>query len=108
MKTLKFRPHLAEMILRGEKHTTWRLFDDKDLTKGDRIELINWKTGDVFGQAEITEMSEKKFADLTEADWDGHEKFDSEQDMYQTYSGYYGQTVGAGTIVKVLRMKALQ
>lgn len=40
MKTLKFRSHLADLILKGEKDVTWRLFDDKDLTIGDQLELL--------------------------------------------------------------------
>lgn len=35
-KTLKFTPELSAKILSGEKTSTWRLFDDKNLQKGDR------------------------------------------------------------------------
>ncbi len=46
---VKFREHLVLKILSGEKTVTWRLFDDKDLQEGDRIELVNWNTGETFG-----------------------------------------------------------
>jgi len=34
MKTVKFSPELAQLIMEGKKATTWRLFDDKDLRAG--------------------------------------------------------------------------
>jgi len=37
MKTVKFRPDLAQLIMDGKKTTTWRLFDDKDLQAGDVV-----------------------------------------------------------------------
>ena len=40
MKTLKFKKVLSELILKGEKNTTWRLFDDKDLVAGDDITFL--------------------------------------------------------------------
>ena len=39
MKVLKFREYLVPLVLSGEKDSTWRLFDDKDLSVGDEIEL---------------------------------------------------------------------
>lgn len=44
IKTLKFRYHLAEEILAGRKTVTWRLFDDKALEIGDKIQLLHWET----------------------------------------------------------------
>ena len=44
MKTLKFAPPLAKMILEGNKTATWRLFDDKDLQPGDKLNLQNGET----------------------------------------------------------------
>lgn len=49
MKTIKFRPALAKLIIEGKKTTTWRLFDDKNLQVGDVVELVNWETKEVFG-----------------------------------------------------------
>lgn len=59
MKTLKFKPHLVPLILSGEKDSTWRLFDDKDLKEGDELQFINSKTDDVFGIAVILSTREK-------------------------------------------------
>ena len=53
-KQVKFVPSLVDLILKGEKTATTRLFDDKDLQTGDIIELVNRDTKKVFGLAEIT------------------------------------------------------
>lgn len=44
-------PHLVPLVLSGEKTSTWRLFDDKDLQKDDDLLLINKATGDEFAKA---------------------------------------------------------
>jgi hypothetical protein len=40
-KTLKFREELCKLIMEGKKDSTWRLFDDKDLSVGDEVDLVN-------------------------------------------------------------------
>ena len=108
MKSIKFRPALAQLIIEGKKTTTWRLFDDKDLKAGDRVELKNWETGEVFGRAVITEAHEKPIKDLDDADWEGHERFPNEVAMYETYRGYYpGREVGPETPVKIIHLRIL-
>ena len=102
MKTLKFQPHLCEQILTGEKTATWRLFDDKDLQEGDEIELVNFETKETFGTGVITQLRIKTLGTLEAIDWEGHEKFDSEEAMYATYLSYYGDTVRPDTEVKII------
>lgn len=103
MKTIKFRPALAQLITEGKKSTTWRLFDDKDLQAGDVVELMNWETKEVFGRAIIMEVSEKPIKDLDDHDWEGHERFPSDEAMYTAYRTYYpGKEVGPDTLVKIL------
>jgi hypothetical protein len=41
MKKLKLDHELATLVLRGEKTSTWRIFDDKDLSVNDRVILID-------------------------------------------------------------------
>ena len=102
MKTLKFRPHLCEQIQAGSKTATWRLFDDKDLIVGDEIEFINKETLVPFGQGTITDIKIKTLGTLEDQDWEGHERFASEAEMYVTYRQYYGDQVSEGTEVKML------
>ena len=64
------------LVLSGEKTSTWRLSDDKDLQKGDELILVNKETGEEFARATILNTREKKLKDLEENDFEGHEKFD--------------------------------
>ena len=106
-KTIKFRPNLAELVMAGKKDLTWRLFDDKDLSQGDEVDLINWETKMKFAGAIITKVWEKKMSELNEADFDGHERFSNEAEMYKTYRTYYGDKVGPDTVVKIIRFKLM-
>lgn len=107
MKTLKFMPHLVSLVLSGEKTSTWRLFDDKYLHKGDNLLLINKATGEEFAKAIIIKVEEKKLKDLNEDDFDGHEKFESEEKMYESYRSYYGDKVTPETIIKMVDFKLI-
>lgn len=102
MKTIKFDTSLVEKILRGEKISTWRLFDDKDLKEGDEINLVNKQTGEKFGSGKITSVKIKTLGTLTKEDWVGHETFASDEEMYATYRKYYGNKVDKNSEVKML------
>ncbi|MDD2657645.1 MAG: NUDIX domain-containing protein [Candidatus Pacebacteria bacterium] len=102
MKTLKFAPHLVEKILSGEKNSTWRLFDDKNLQEGDELIFINKETGEQFGTAKITSLKTKTLGTLTDDDRAGHEKYASDNEMYASYKKYYGDKVDENSEVKIL------
>ncbi len=102
MKTLKFAPDLVLKILAGEKTSTWRLFDDKDLIKGNELLFLNKETSEPFGTAVITTLTTRTLGTLTNEDWVGHEKFASEEEMYATYRKYYGDEVDKDSEVKIL------
>ncbi|OGC38420.1 hypothetical protein A3K42_00245 [candidate division WWE3 bacterium RBG_13_37_7] len=107
MKKLKFAQNLVPLVLDGSKTTTWRLFDDKNLSLGDRLEFINAETGEKFAQAEIVNMREKVLGDITEKDFTGHEMYKSKKEMLSTYEGYYGNAVDWDTVVKIIKFKLL-
>jgi hypothetical protein len=107
MKTLKFMPNLIPLVLSGEKTSTWRLFDDKDLQKDDNLLLIDKTTGKEFAKAIIVKTEEKKLKDLEDSDFNGHEKFESEEKMYETYKSYYGDKVNPETIIKMVDLKLI-
>jgi hypothetical protein len=50
----------------------------------------------------ITKLCTKTLGTLEAADWIGHERFPSEEIMYETYRGFYGDVVGPNTEVKLL------
>ena len=92
-------------ILDETKTTTWRLFDDKNLKVGDLLVFLNSETGKEFAYAKATIVTEKLFGELTEQDWEGHERFISDSEMYKTYSEYYKQPVDKNTLVKVIKFE---
>jgi hypothetical protein len=102
MKILKFREHLVPLILSGEKNVTWRLFDDKDISVGDVVDFINWNTGEKFGESEVLLVSEKKFGELEEDDFQGHERFLNSEEKLATYNKYYDNKVTPDTIIKMI------
>lgn len=108
MKQVKFRDYLVPLVLSGEKNSTWRLFDDKSLAEGDLIELVEFGQASPFAKARITKVIEKPFEDLTNEDKKGHEKFNSDKEMYKTYSGYYNTVVGPETVLKILWFELLK
>ena len=106
MKTLKFDRSLVELIKNGEKRTTWRLFDEKNITTRDSLTLESG--GRVFAKAEVTSVVEKRFKELDDNDWEGHEKFNSDTEMYERYTYYYNQTVNEDIIVKIIKFEILE
>jgi len=107
MKSMKFRKDLSKLILDGKKQSTWRLFDDKDLAAGDIVSFIVWETKEEFAKARLTEVREKTFGELSDSDWEGHERFQSEKEMYSTYSKYYGRDVSKDSAVKIIRFELM-
>jgi len=105
MKSLKFKPHLVQQILDGTKRSTWRLFDDKDLTVGDELIFINSDTGEEFGTAKIMEVIEKTLDTVTDEDYGGHEIYASQEEMYEHYRKYYGGKVGPDTPLKIIKFE---
>lgn len=107
MKTLKFRSNLMKMILDGEKNVTWRLFDDKNLQVFDKLELLEWESKEKFADAEIENVYEKKLSKIEEKDMEGHEKFESREEMLTVYKKYYGDKVDWDTVVKIIKFRLI-
>ena len=108
MKTLKFRQVLAKEILDGRKTITWRLFDDKDLKVGDKLDFLEWETKNKFAEAEIIGIREKKLVDIEDEDLEGHEKFKDKEEMLETYKKYYGDRTSVDTVVKIISFNLLR
>lgn len=102
MKVIKFHKDLVPLVLSGEKKSTWRLFDDKDLSLGDEIELREFGVSNPFAKAKILKVVVKQFKDLTNIDKIGHEQYINDDEMYRTYSGYYKTEVDSESEVKIV------
>ncbi len=107
MKTLKFSTDLVPLVLSGEKTSTWRLFDDKDLQIGDELCFVDSDNKKQFGKAKITSIKEKALGEINDADFLGHERFESKEKMFDAYKSYYGDVVNDGVIVKMINFKLI-
>lgn len=108
MKSLKLDHELAELVQNGQKTTTWRLFDDKDISVHDRLLLIdkvsvkNPETWEPIGVATVSEVVQKRLADVTPAEMSEH-GFASKETMLTVFRRYYGPDVGWETPIKIIR-----
>jgi ribonuclease HI len=111
MKTLKFEHMLAELVAGGEKTSTWRINDDKNLSVNDEVRLIDKvdperpETWRVFGTARIDRVIEKRLSDISAEDKIGHEDFASQEEMLAAYQRYYNNDVTLATPVKIISFK---
>ena len=92
MKRVHFAPNLVPKVLSGEKTSTWRLWDDKDLQEGDIVEFANSETREVFAKTRLIKVIEKPFKDLSEDEKVGHKKYTSEEELFKTFEKYYKKT----------------
>jgi len=113
MKSLKLDHELADLVRRGEKTSTWRIYDDKDISVNDLISLIDkvepqdpstWVT---LGIAKVNAVIEKRLGDITSTDYAGHETFSSPTAMLETYQKYYGPQVARDTPIKMIHFSLL-
>jgi len=108
MKSIKLDHQLAMRVQAGEKTSTWRLFDDKDLSVNDEVRLIDKvdparpETWQAMGTAIINRVIQKRLGDIGPEDMLGHEKFTSTEEMVTTFQGYYGPDVTEATTVKII------
>ena len=108
MKTLKFDHDQAAMILAGDKTSTWRLNDDKNLSVNDTVRFIDKvdparpETWRVFGEGRIERIIEKRLGDVTEADMVGHETFVSKEEMLVYYKHIFNNDVSFSTPIKLI------
>lgn len=107
-KKLKFVGDLPDLIISGKKNTTWRVEDDKNLCVGDKILFLRSENLTQFAVGLLTCVVEKTFGELTESDWDGHEKFLSDCEMYKTYSRYYSKDINCDSKLKIIKFRILE
>ncbi len=108
MKILKLKPSMIDDLLQGKKTKTWRMFDEKNLAVGDEVQFVNADTNEPIAITVVTELKEKKFGDITEADFDGRNPYPSRANMLETYRGYYGKNVNWDTSIKMLTFELKQ
>lgn len=104
VKQLKFSDHLPELILAKVKDITWRINDSKWISCGDKLSLCynNWKE---FAKWEVLWTKETSFKNLTNEDVEWNWKFNSDKEMFETFSKYYNIEVWPNTKLKVIKFK---
>lgn len=109
MKSLKLDHELAEQVVKQGRSSTWRLYDDKDLTVNDEVELIDkvnptnpstWKT---IGTARINSITQKRLGEIEPQDFDKVDEPLSKDEILEKYQHYYGPQVGNESPVKIVR-----
>lgn len=104
MKYVKFTDNLIPLILKGQKYSTWRINDEKNIQTGDEISLQH-NDGTEFARARVISVKMTTFLKLTLEDRKGHEEFSSDDEMYRKYSEYYKIKVKPTTQVKIIKFK---
>lgn len=108
MKTLKLDHTLAEAVKNGTTTSTWRVFDDKNLSVNDEVVLIDKAdpqeptTWLPIGIAKINRIVQKRLGDIGESDMTGHESYGSADALLAHFQKYYGKEVTLETPVKII------
>ena len=108
MKKLKLDHQAAQQVVNGQVSSTWRLYDDKDLTVNDTVVLIDKvdplapQTWRVIGTGRITRVVEKRIGDIEQADMQAGEQFDSPEALLAAMRQRYGANVEWDTAIKLV------
>jgi hypothetical protein len=105
MKRLKFNSELVPLILNGTKTVTWRLYDDKNLTAGDKLEFINSENNSKFAEAEIISVKEKPISQIDQNDRQGHEEVGEGDQLIEHYKKLYRRDVSPNESIKIIKFK---
>lgn len=104
MKKLKFTESLPELILKGEKTSTWRINDKRNITKDDEL-ILCYVNGGEFARAIVLSTKITTFRELSKEDKIGHEVFKNNKEMYEIYSEYYNMQVNPETELKIIKFE---
>lgn len=108
MKQLKFSHQYAQAIVRGEKTSTFRVNDDKDIVVGDRVQLVDKVDTDhprtwlIPGELVVTAVEDCLLRDLSRAQKMRAESFDNLEEMIHTFRRFYGEHIDEATLVKII------
>jgi len=112
MKSLKLSHALAQKIQNGQVRSTWRLFDEKNLSVNDVVAAIDKVNPDdpsswqPIGELHITEVVEKRLGDIGPKDYDPGEHPEPLKKLLKRFRGYYhGQHITKDMPVKLLKFE---
>ena len=108
MKVLGFATTLVPLVLSGAKTTTWRLYDTRDLKPGQLVLFEETVTRKPFAFALIKRVRTKRFADVIDRDFEGHEKYEDTQTMYETFRSYYGNLAAPQAPLRIVQFELVK
>jgi hypothetical protein len=108
MKYLKFKDFKCRWVMSGSKWSTIRVFDDKNISVGDELQLINADTGEIFAYAKVTQVTEKPLCDIGDEDMRGHERYNNFPEMLQSFRSFYGDKVKSETPAKIIQFRLIK
>lgn len=96
----------------GKKQVTWRLFDDKDISVNDQLQILDKTEPDrpdtwrVIGTAIVNQVDQKRLKDLTSGEMEELE-IDSHENLLKLSRGYYAEPSSDDTPVKIVHFSFL-
>ena len=108
MKKLKLDHDIARLVAEGELRTTWRLFDDKDLSVNDVVELIDKtnpsepQTWQPIGTAVINRIIERRLGDAIQEGMIDTKGASSDHEALELSRDFYGKNVTLQTPAKIV------
>jgi ribonuclease HI len=113
IKTLKLDHKLAQQVAQGVKTSTWRIYDDKNISVNDHIEFIDKRVSDdpttwtPIARARVTRVIEKRLGDINNNDFDGHARYSSPLEMLKHFQHFYGPEVQLTTPIKLISFELI-
>lgn len=110
MKNLKFNHIEIENIKKGTQSSTLRINDEKSISVGDEIAVIDKvqeedpSTWQIVGLANVYRVTEQRVGDL-DIDGGNFERFGSTTELYEQMAMFYGDVIDKTTPVKVVDFK---
>lgn len=104
---LKFADAPANRLLEGETDTTVRYDDEKDLSEGNCLELVQAETGNVFAFARVLDTTECNAGDVPEVvdALGGAYDASTAGEVVDRLDAYYDADVTPETTVKVVLLE---
>jgi hypothetical protein len=102
-KKIKFIQKECKSIIEGKITTTFRIFDEKNITEADELIFITAETKEEFARVIVTSTKITTFGQLTDNDWEGLEKIDSDEELFNKFEKYYHRKVDWNTPVKIIK-----
>ena len=100
-KILKFKPHFIDHVKSKPCGITARMFDEKHLSEGEVIDLLDSASGRKFATAKITKVVYKSFSEMAKdaADPEG---------LYAQYKSYYHHKIEPDMQVKIIHFDVIE